>query len=116
MLDPSDALEHSAVKTAYERGEINAEEYAVKINELVKPKRSRHVGMIREEVEEAIGLFGGDPQERERMLKAQVEGRVSDPESDDWDQNGILEKDGSPKRLAVDDPRAIEFRERLRTW
>jgi hypothetical protein len=114
VLDPADALEHSAVKVAYERGEINAEEYALKIKELLKPKKSRHVGMIKEDVHEAIGLFAGDPEERERMLRAQVEGMTSEP--DEWDQNGILEKDGRPRRLAVDDPRAIEFRERLRTW
>jgi hypothetical protein len=115
ILETSDALEHSAAKQAYASGELNGEEYAAKIKELFKPREYRHVGMIQDEVRESIGLFACEPEEREKMLRDQVE-RGAGPPQEDESAEGILNSDGSPKRLDVGDPRAIEFRERLRTW
>lgn len=52
--------------------------------------------------------------DREKRLRAQVEGNVGkeiEPELE-----GVFDKDGNVRKLHSWDKRAIEFRERLRTW
>ncbi|WVO13818.1 hypothetical protein L204_101441 [Cryptococcus depauperatus] len=65
------------------------------------------IGVINAFVEEEEG-------DREKMLRKQIEEDVEPPE-EEWGYEGII-KDGEIFKLHPWDRRAIEFRERLRTW
>ena len=52
--------------------------------------------------------------ERETRLRKQIEGDVK--LVDDLEDEGILNRDGQVVMLHFMDRRAVEFRERLRTW
>ncbi|WVQ79387.1 hypothetical protein IAT38_001484 [Cryptococcus sp. DSM 104549] len=103
----------------YQKGFISvAELYHVRdraYEETVGLRERRRVGKMTHAERGVISAFvEEDEGDRERRLREQVEGDVQPPE-EEWGYEGIVQ-DGEVVRLHPWDRRAIEFRERLRTW
>jgi hypothetical protein len=78
-------------------------------------RETRRVGKMTGEEREVIVAFVEDePGEREKKLREQVERDVGMLE--EWDEEGIVDHSGRATPLHEHDRRAVEFRERLRTW
>jgi hypothetical protein len=77
--------------------------------------QSRRVGKTTGAEREVISAFMEDePGEREKKLNDEMERDAGSPE--EWEEDGIVDRDGSATKLHPYDPRAVEFRERFRTW
>jgi hypothetical protein len=73
------------------------------------------VGKTTGEEREVISAFVEDePGEREKRLRDEVESGVRVLRTSDEEE--IVDRDGSAAKLHPNDPRAVEFRERFRTW
>ena len=105
-------------KQAWRSGLIsNAQLYRAadrEYEEKVGIRRRYRVGEIPEPTEKAISAFDMDSKEREQMLREEIEQDVGIRGLDD--PEGIVDSDGRPRVLHSYDRRAVEFRERLRTW
>jgi hypothetical protein len=74
------------------------------------------VGRLDEGTRGVIEAFvEGSKGEREERLRKEVEGDVGVGQTG-WNKDGIVDADGKIIMLHKHDRRAIEFRERLRTW
>lgn len=118
--DPS--VEHEkALYSLYETGQVSAAQYHhlkdreyEEIHGMRSPLR-RRVGKATTEETDVISAFVEEvPGERESRLRGQVQRDLGAP--DEWDDEGISGKDGEVIMLHHMDRRAVEFRERMRTW
>ncbi|GFZ43636.1 hypothetical protein JCM24511_01356 [Saitozyma sp. JCM 24511] len=107
-------------QTLYNRyvvGQITAAQYHRLLDseyeERMGMRETRRVGKMTGEEREVIAAFA-EPEEREQRLREEVERDVGMLR--EWDEEGIVDKDGNAIRLHLHDRRAVEFRERLRTW
>ena len=103
----------------YELGQVTAARYHHIVDrhyeELNGIQTRQRVGKIRQEQLEVIASFLEEGQgDREERLKREIEGDVG--VNPDYDEDGIVDRDGNVILLHPADRRAIEFRERLRTW
>ena len=77
---------------------------------------SRRVGKMTEGQKDLIEAFVEENEgEREQRLKHQIEKDVGFGHEDDF-QEGLVDDAGRVLQLHPMDRRAVEFRERLRTW
>jgi hypothetical protein len=107
-------------QTLYNRyviGQITAAQYHRLLDseyeERMGMRETRRVGKMTGEEREVIAAFA-EPEEREQRLREEVERDVGMLR--EWDEEGIVDKDGNAIQLHLHDRRAVEFRERLRTW
>ena len=78
-------------------------------------RQRRRVGKMTEDEANVIDAFVEEaPGEREARLREQVEDNVGAVEP--WKDEGIMGKYGEVTMLHPMDRRAVEFRERMRTW
>lgn len=103
----------------YETGQVTASEhYHLKDREYEQiqgMQSTRRVGKMTEEVADVIEAFvEEEPGEREARLKEQIEKDFG--EIDGFEDGGITGRDGKLVMLHHMDRRAVEFRERMRTW
>lgn len=103
----------------YASGQIAAAQYHCLFdsenNERIGLRNRRKVDKTTgEESEDISGFMEDEPREREKTLSDEVEGDVGTLEQ--WDEDGIVDRDGNATMLHPYDPRAVEFRERFRTW
>ena len=63
---------------------------------------------------EVSGFMEDESRKREKPLSDEVEREMGMLEQ--WDEDGIVDRDGNATKLHPYDPRAVEFRERFRTW
>ncbi len=101
----------------YEIGQLNATQYHHLVDrhyeELNGMQQRQRVGKIRSEQLEVIDAFVDEDGDREERLRKEIEGDLGmNPEYED----GIVDKYGRVIMLHPADRRAVEFRERLRTW
>jgi hypothetical protein len=118
--DP-DRLMEKVLWERYENGEWSKEEYwHAKDAEYERrhglKEGKRRVGKLTESEKEVIQSFVEEiPGERDERLRKEIEGDVG-LGIDDFDENGIYDRNGEVVRLHPMDRRAVEFRERLRSW
>ena len=103
----------------YETGQLTAGEYHHvvdrKYEEMHGMQVRRRVGKMSETDKRTIEAFVEETEgEREERLRKEIEGDVGRGK-DDFEE-GIVARDGSLVSLHHMDRRAVEFRERLRTW
>lgn len=103
----------------YELGQVTAAEYHHiqdrHYEELHGMQVRRRVGKMTESVKATIEAFVEESQgDREERLRAEIEGDVG--VNPDYDEDGIIDRHGDLIRLHPMDRRAVDFRERLRTW
>lgn len=103
----------------YETGQLTAGEYHHvvdrKYEEMHGMQVKRRVGKLTETQKNVISAFVEESEgEREERLRREIEGDVGYGQ-DDFEE-GIVARDGSLVPLHHMDRRAVEFRERLRTW
>ena len=103
----------------YETGQITAAQYHHmkdrEYEEIHGMRLRPRIGKLTEEDTGVIDAFvEAEPGEREARLRAQVEVDVGVGEFSD--EEGITGRDGKVLMLHRMDRRAVEFRERLRTW
>ncbi|WWD20201.1 hypothetical protein CI109_104677 [Kwoniella shandongensis] len=86
--------------------------------ESVGMRERRRVGKMTEGEKDVITAFVEDEEgEREKKLRDEIEGNVlPNGNRDKWGYEGIADDDGKIIKLHPWDKRAIDFRERLRTW
>ncbi|OCF35143.1 hypothetical protein I316_03185 [Kwoniella heveanensis BCC8398] len=86
--------------------------------EAVGIRERRRVGKMTKEEKNVIEAFVEDEQgDREKRLREQIEnGVLPNEDSKEWGYEGIVDDEGNAIKLHPWDRRAIEFRERLRTW
>ena len=104
----------------YETGYVtSAQYYHMKdrhYEELNGMQFRRRVGKMTEGEKDLIESFvEEEPGEREQRLRDQIEKDVGWAQ-DDFEDDGIVTKTGDIVKLHTMDRRAVEFRERLRTW
>ncbi|KAK4685996.1 hypothetical protein P7C73_g4139, partial [Tremellales sp. Uapishka_1] len=63
-----------------------------------------------------IQAFAGGEAEREKRLTDEIEDDVGIREGASWNPDGITDREGNIKALHFWDRRAVDFRERMRTW
>jgi hypothetical protein len=103
----------------YERGHVTASEYHHVVDRHYEERHGirerRRVGKMSEVQKEVIAAFVEEDQgEREERLRKEIEGDVGT--NPNYDEDGIVDRDGNVILLHRMDRRAVEFRERLRTW
>jgi hypothetical protein len=105
----------------YEAGELTKEEYwhmkdgAYEVMYGMREGR-RRVGKLTEGERRVIDDFVEEsPGDRDERLRKEIEGDVGEG-MDDFPVEGLYDKQGELIRLHHMDRRAVEFRERLRTW
>ncbi|WWC65979.1 uncharacterized protein I303_108601 [Kwoniella dejecticola CBS 10117] len=86
--------------------------------ESVGIQEKKRVGKMDKQEKETIQAFVEDYEgQREEKLKAQVEnGVLPNTERKEWGYEGIIDENEQIVKLHPWDKRAIDFRERLRTW
>jgi len=103
----------------YETGQISISQYHHmqdrEYEEINGLRQRRRLEEMTEDEMEVIDSFVEDtPGEREVKLRQQVEGGVG--AFDQFDDKGIKGESGEAVMLHPMDRRAVEFRERMRTW
>jgi hypothetical protein len=103
----------------YELGQVTASEYQhIKdrhYEELHGMQFRRRVGKMTEKDKAIIEAFVEESEgDREERLRKEIEGEVG--VNPDYDEDGIVDRNGETIKLHHMDRRAVEFRERLRTW
>lgn len=105
----------------YELGQITPAQYHHlndrRYEEMHGMQVRQRVAKLTEDEKDVITAFVEDePGEREERLRDQIEKDVGFGQ-DDWDgDEGIIDRAGRVIKLHPMDRRAVEFRERLRTW
>ncbi|ODO00734.1 hypothetical protein L198_03060 [Cryptococcus wingfieldii CBS 7118] len=117
-IEDRDAIAERA-DADYQKGFISAAElYHIRdreYEETVGMRERRRVGKMTQPEQDVISAFVEEEDgDRERRLKEQIAGDVTRP-TEEWGYEGIV-KEGEIVKLHPWDRRAIEFRERLRTW
>lgn len=119
-MDPagSDAVAERAEKD-YRKGFISvAELYHIRdreYEESVGLRERKRTGKMTHAERAVIDAFVEEEEgDRERMLRDQIEGKLK-PMEEEWVYEGIIQN-GEIVKLHKWDRRAIEFRERMRTW
>ncbi|WVQ96095.1 hypothetical protein IAU59_003196 [Kwoniella sp. CBS 9459] len=120
-LKPRDA-EVERAEADFQKGLISvAQYYHIKnraYEEAVGIRERRRVGKMTKEERNVIEAFVEDEEgDRERRLREQIEnGVLPNDDRKEWGYEGIVDDEGNAIKLHPWDKRAIDFRERLRTW
>lgn len=119
--DPEVAMERELFKM-YEGGHLTPAEYHhLKDRDYeeihgIRQGSRRRVGKMTKVDADLIEAFVEEvPGDREARLRAQIEQDVGYGQ-DDFNEDGLFARDGTLTKLHPMDRRAVEFRERLRTW
>ncbi len=116
--DDPDAEHQREIYNLYASGQITVPQYHHlkdrEYEEVHGIQSKRRVGKMTVDETGVIDAFVEDePGEREARLREQIEGVVTPL---DQLEEGLLDKNGKEIMLHPMDRRAIEFRERMRTW
>ncbi|WRT69556.1 uncharacterized protein IL334_006543 [Kwoniella shivajii] len=128
--EDGDGIQEGEFRDAYvERGEEDSQKGLISVADLhhikereyeesIGIRERKRVGKLSKQEENTINCFVENKQgEREEKLRDQIENQVlPNTDNEEWGYEGIINENNELVHLHHWDKRAIDFRERLRTW